>query len=500
MALIERMTNVPPPLEDYNVFTSNRPLVESLQRWAPSSIDDATAFGELVGRAHTLEQGRLANEHPPSLRGSGEITFHPAWHELMRIGREAGLTGLGWDGTPRGNTARGATFITLNQVEAGVMCPMCMTHGAVATLRARPDLAAEWEPRLISRSPDGAWCGMAMTERQGGSDVQANTTRATPSGDGEATLHGEKWFCSVPQSDAFLTLAQAPSGLSCYFVPRDQPGFHVRQLKNKLGNRSNATAEVELEGVSAWLVGEEGKGVHTIMEMVSRTRIDCVLGSAALMRRAVAEAIHHCAHRSAFGRPLIEQPLMQNVLADLCVESEAATLMAMRLVHALDEGETEFLRLATPVAKFWVCKVTPWVVAEALECIGGDGFVEDSPLPRIYRESPLNSIWEGAGNIQALDVLRAVRKQPETLDAFLAEAGAVPGLDLEQEANARKLIERLALALQRTLVVRYGAPAVADAFIARGGSQAYGTLPTDVDFAGVIERHRAERVQRFESA
>jgi len=493
MALTEPASaaNVPPPLEDYNVFASNRPLVEALERWAPAALEYATAFGERVGRASVLELGTLANEHPPSLREDGTVEFHPAWDELLRIGRAAGLTGLGWDGTPGGHVARAALFITLSQVEAGVGCPLSMTHAAVPALRRTPALAAKWERRLVSRSGDGAWCGMSMTERQGGSDVRANLMRAEPAGDGEAALYGEKWFCSAPFSDAFLVLAQAPAGLTCYLVPRAQEGFRVLRLKDKLGNRSNASAEIELDGATALTVGEEGRGVQTIIEMVAQTRIDCVLGCAALMRRAVAEAIHWCAHRSAFGKLLIEQPLMQNVLADLCVETEAATLVAMRLARACDEGETEFLRLATPVAKFWVCKVTPWIVAEALECIGGNGYVEtDSVLPRLHRESPLNGIWEGAGNVQALDVLRAVRKQPETLDAFMAEVGAVPGLDWEHEANARKLIERLALALQRTLVVRYGAPAVADAFIARGGSQAYGTLPTDVDFMAVIDRHR----------
>lgn len=492
MALTQAATNVPPPLEDYNVFTSNKPLCEALQRWAPGSMDDATAFGELVGQARVLEQGRLANEHPPALRGSGDITFHPAWHELLRAGREAGLTGLGWDGTPCGHVIRAAHFITLAQVEAGVGCPLSMTHAAVPALRTTPTLAAEWEPRLVSRGADGAWCGMSMTERQGGSDVRANLMRAEPSGSGdEATLRGEKWFCSAPQSDAFLVLAQAPAGITCYLVPRDQPAFRVIRLKDKLGNRSNASAEIALDGATALLVGEEGRGVQTIIEMVNQTRIDCVLGSAALMRRAVAEAIHWCAHRSAFGRPLIEQPLMQNVLADLAVESEAATLVGMRLARAVDDGEWEFLRLATPVAKFWICKVTPWIVAEALECIGGNGYIEsDSVLPRLHRESPLNGIWEGAGNIQALDVLRAVKKQPEALPTFVEEVGAVPGISFEEEAGARRLVERLALALQRSLLVRYGAPAVADAFIARGGGQAYGTLPTDVDFAAVIQRHR----------
>jgi putative acyl-CoA dehydrogenase len=492
MALTEppgAVSNVPPPLEDYNVFLSNRPLVESLRRWGtPEAVAEASVFGEQVGRAHVLGLGTLANDQPPMLR-AGTVEFHPAWHELLRIGREAGLTGLGWDGTAGGHVVRAALFMTLSQVEAGVGCPLSMTHAAVPALRTTPALSAEWEPRLISRSADGASCGMSMTERQGGSDVQANEMRAAPSGDGEATLHGEKWFCSAPQSDAFLVLAQAPAGLSCYLVPRDQPHFRVRRLKDKLGNRSNASAEIELDGASAWLVGEEGRGVQTIIEMVNQTRIDCVLGSAALMRRAVAEAIHWCAHRVAFGKPLIEQPLMRNVLADLCVESEAATLVAMRLAYACDRGESAFLRLATPVAKFWVCKVTPWVVAEALECIGGNGYTSDSVMPRLYRESPLNSIWEGAGNIQCLDAVRALSKSPEPLDAFVAEVGSVSELDTS-EPNARRMVERLALALLRSLVVRCGSPAVADAFIARGGGQAYGTLPVDVDFAAVIDRHR----------
>jgi putative acyl-CoA dehydrogenase len=491
MALTEQVSNVPPALEDYNVFLANRPLVDALQRWGtPEAVGEATMLGERVGRAETLGLGTLANEHPPVLREDGEVEFHPAWHELMRIGREAGLTGLGWDGTSHGHITRAALFMTLSQVEAGVGCPLSMTHAAVPALRTTPSVAAEWEPRLVSCSVDaGALCGMSMTERQGGSDVRANLMRAVPGEEGEATLHGEKWFCSAPQSDAFLVLAQAPEGLSCYLVPREQDGFRVLRLKDKLGNRSNASAEIELDGAWAQLVGEEGRGVQTIIEMVNQTRIDCVLGSAAIMRRAVAEAIHHCAHRSAFGKLLIEQPLMQNVLADLCVDVEAATLVAMRLARACDEGETAFLRLATPMAKYWVCKVTPWVVAEALECIGGSGYTSDSVMPRLYRESPLNSIWEGAGNIQCLDAVRALSRSPEPLDAFVAEVGSVSELDAS-EANARRMVERLALALARSLVVRYGAPAVADAFIARAGSQAYGTLPVDVDFAAIIDRHR----------
>ena len=418
------------------------------------------------------EQPPAPADQPPPLEGSG---------------RAAGLTGLGWDGHPGGHTARAALFLTLSQVEAGVGCPLSMTHAAVPSLRLPPALAAEWEPRLASRAPDGALCGMAMTERQGGSDVRANLMWAEPAGEGEAALYGEKWFCSAPQSDAFLVLAQAPGGLSCYLVERGE-GFRVLRLKDKLGNRSNASAEIELEGARGRLVGAEGRGVPAIVEMVNQTRLDCVLGSAALMRRAVAEASWHAAHRSAFGRRLAGQPLMQNVLADLCLESEAATLVAMRLARACDEGEQAFLRLATAVAKYWVCKVTPWLVAEALECLGGNGYTAETVLPRLYRESPLNSLWEGAGNVNCLDVLRAIRKTPETLEAFAAEVGPVGELDLS-EAAARRTVEQLASALERSLVERYSPPAVAEAFAARSRGRAYGTLPAGHDVEAIIDRH-----------
>jgi putative acyl-CoA dehydrogenase len=453
-------------------------------------MEEATAFGAWVGSARTLELGTQANERPPRLRADGAVEFDPSWDELLRLGREAGPTGLGWDGAAGGHTLRAALFMTLSQVEAGVGCPLSMTHAAVPALRTTPALAVAWEPRLMARS-DGAWCGMSMTERQGGSDVRANEMRAEPSGDGEAVLTGEKWFCSAPFSDAFLVLAQSPAGLSCYLVPRDQPSFRVVRLKDKLGNRSNASAEIELDSARAWLVGEEGRGVQTIIEMVNQTRIDCVLGSAALMRRAVAEAIHWCTHRWAFGKPLIDHPLMQNVLADLAIESEAATLLAMRLAYACDRGESAFLRLATPVVKFWVCKVTPWVVAEALECIGGNGYVEDaSVLPRLYRESPLNGIWEGPGNIQALDVLRAVERSPESLSAFFEEIGGpLDRLD-DSEGNARRVVERLATTLQRSLVARYAPEDVADAFVARTG-RAYGNIASGFAVGAIIDRHRA---------
>jgi putative acyl-CoA dehydrogenase len=348
---------------------------------------------------------------------------------------------------------------------------------------------------------------MAMTERQGGSDVRANETTARPDGDAWL-LDGHKWFCSAPMSDAFLVLAQAPAGLSCFLLERPQAGFRIERLKDKLGNRSNASAEITLDGAVAQLVGEEGRGVRTILEMVVHTRLDCVLGSTALMRRAVAEATHHAAHRSAFGRLLADQPLMRNVLADLCVESEAATVTALRLARAFDEAEGPFRRLATAVAKFWICKRTPPLVAEALECLGGNGYVEESQLPRLFRESPLNSIWEGSGNVNALDVLRALHREPETADAFLAEVRLAAGGDsrlddairrLEDELaapseeGARRLLERLALVLQGSLLVRHGAPEVADAFCASrlaepGG--VYGTLPANLDLAAIVERHR----------
>jgi putative acyl-CoA dehydrogenase len=392
----------------------------------------------------------------------------------------------------------------LGEVEAGVCCPLSMTFAAVPALRAQPDVAAEWIPRLTSGE---ALCGMAMTERQGGSDVRANETTARRDGE-EWLLDGEKWFCSAPQADAFLVLAQAPGGLSCFLLQRPQPGFRIERLKDKLGNRSNASGEVTLEQARARLVGEEGRGVRTIVEMVVHTRLDCVLGSAALMRRAVAEATHHAAHRSAFGRLLADQPLMQNVLADLCVESEAATVTALRLARAYDEADGPFRRLATAVGKFWVCKRTPPLVAEALECLGGNGYVEESHLPRLFRESPVNSVWEGSGNVNALDVLRALGREPETADAFLAEVRLAEGADarldaavtrLERELtepderSARRLLELLAVTLQGSLLVRHGAPEVADAFCASrleapGG--VFGTLAPGLDHGAIVERHR----------
>ncbi len=527
------------PLENYNVFGEDRALVEALRReggeWAE---DRAMAIGEIAGRAQTLRWGAEANENTPRLRTHDrfgnridEVEFHPAWHELMRIGIGHGVHALPWrEPQPGAHVARAAMFIALSQAEAGIGCPISMTYSAIPALRTQPELAEEWEPRFLSLSYDGerlvpapdktgALCGMAMTEKQGGSDVRANTTVARPLNGGgpgaEYEITGHKWFCSAPMCDAFLVLAQADGGLSCFLLPRFTPDgernrFHIQRLKDKLGNRSNASSEVEFRSAWARLIGDEGRGVPTIIEMVNHTRLDCTIGSTAGMRAGVALAAHHCSQRSAFGKLLIEQPLMRNVLADLAVESEAATVSAMRLARTYDEDAPELRRLATPVLKYWTCKRAPAHAVEALECFGGNGYVEESGMPRLFRESPLSSIWEGSGNVQALDVLRAMARGPEAVEAFFAEvgeaAGAEPRLDSyaasvreelgdldDIEVRARRVVERMALALQGSLLVRFGDPAVADAFCASRltgeWSGAFGTLPAGTDFGAIVERH-----------
>jgi putative acyl-CoA dehydrogenase len=489
--------NQPPPLAGHDLHAANPPLAEGVRRLAPWAEERVAAFGRALG-GEPLEWARLANEHPPVLRTHDrygnridEVEFHPAWHRLMRLSISNGLHALPWrEPRPGAHAARAALMLLALQVEAGHGCPVSMTFSALPALRATPDLAAAWEPRLTSLDYDEvALCGMSMTERQGGSDVRANTTAAEPTADGWL-LTGAKWFCSAPQSAAFLVLAQAPAGLSCFLVERGE-GFRLVRLKDKLGNRSNASAEIELERAPARLVGEEGRGVRTIIEMVNHTRLDCVLGTAALMRAGVEQATWHAAHRLAFGRLLAGQPLMANVLADLCVESEAATLTALRLAEAYDDpAQAPFRRIATAIAKYWVCKRGPAHAAEALECLGGNGYVEDSGLPRIYRETPLLSIWEGSGNVIALDVLRAIRREPESLEAFLAELDddLRPAVGDPDEADARRVVEQLALALQGTLLRRHGDPAVAEAFFARSGL-AYGTLPHGVELGAIVERH-----------
>jgi putative acyl-CoA dehydrogenase len=532
------VTNQPPPLEGYDVFGADAALVEAVDReGAAWAADDLHALGRLAGSPEAIAWGFEANRNPPELRTHDrfghridEVAYHPAYHELMRVAVGHGLHGAPWAvEQPGAHVARAAGFVTWSQVEAGHGCPVSMTYSVVPALRHQPDLAEEWEPRLVARAYDprsvpareksGAIAGMAMTEKQGGSDVRANTTRAEAAGDGTWTLTGHKWFCSAPMSDAFLVLAQAPGGLSCFLLPRVLPDgsrnrFHLQRLKDKLGNRANASSEVELSDALAWLVGEEGRGVRAIIEMVNHTRLDCVLGSAGLMRQAAVQAAHHTAHRAAFGRRLAEQPLMRNVLADLAVESEAATALALRVAGSFDragqdEHERRIRRLVTAVAKYWVCKRAPTVVAEALECLGGNGYVEESGMPRLYREAPLNSIWEGAGNVNSLDVLRAVAREPETLEAVRTELAAARGGDArldafldrldrelavttDLEVRARRLVEAVALALQGALLVRNAPAPVADAFcasrLAGDWGNALGTLPAGLDLGPIIER------------
>jgi putative acyl-CoA dehydrogenase len=542
MVNTHEVINQPPPLEDYDVFGADPVLVEGVEReGAAWAVDDLHALGKLAGSPEAIEWGFAANRFPPELRTHDRfgnrvdrISYHPAYHELMRVAVGHGLHAAPWAADrPGAHVARAAAFVVWSQVEAGHGCPISMTYSIVPALRNQPDLSAEWESRLVARTYDprdvpapekaGAIAGMGMTEKQGGSDVRANTTRAEPAGDGDWRLTGHKWFCSAPMSDVFLMLAQAPGGLSCFFVPRWLPdstrnaGLRLVRLKDKLGNRSNASGEIELDGALAWLVGEEGRGVRTIIDMVAHTRLDCVLGATATVRQAAAQAFHHAAHRRAFGNALVDQPLMRVVLADLAVESEAATVTALRLARAFDDAARgdatadALRRLATAVGKYWVCKRQPTVVGEALECLGGNGYVEESIMPRLFRESPLNGIWEGSGNVICLDVLRAMAREPLALDAFLAElditAGADPRLDAAVdrvrselvaldgiEGRARRVVEAMALAFQGNLLVRHGHPAVAEAFLASRltGEQglALGTLPAGIDVGTIIERAR----------
>ncbi|MGH8892846.1 MAG: acyl-CoA dehydrogenase family protein [Actinomycetes bacterium] len=533
-AATHEVTNQPPPLVGHDVLGSDRALVQALEAYAgPALVGELSALGRLAGSERAQRWGAEANAHPPVLRTHDryghrvdEVDFHPAWHELLTVAVESGLHAAPWSPSPGigAHLRRAAGFVVWSQVEAGHGCPVSMTYAAVPALRVDPAVAAVWEPGLSAPAYDpglrpasdkaGLLAGMGMTEKQGGSDVRANTTRAEPlAADGEYLLTGHKWFCSAPMCDVFLVLAQAPGGLTCFVVPRVLPDgarnvFRIQRLKDKLGNRSNASSEIELDGTWARRLGEEGRGVATIIEMVSATRLDCVLGSTALMRQAVAQATHHARHRTAFGGPLSEKPLMRNVLADMALESEAATLLAMRLAHAFDTGERDLRRLAVAVGKYWVCKRTPALVGEALECLGGNGYVEESGMPRLYREAPLNSIWEGSGNVNALDVLRALAREPATLEAFVAEAETARGADRRldaaldrlgkelttvEEAGARRLVELMALVLQGSLLARHSPPYVVDAFCAsrlEPGDRglAFGTLPAGVDTAAIVAR------------
>jgi putative acyl-CoA dehydrogenase len=526
--MTHEVTNQAPPLVDYDV-AQHAPLLEALEReGAGWYAEDLHRLGELAGSEEAQRWGADANTHEPVLRTHDrygnridEVEFHPTWHKLMTVAVGEGLAASAWaSDKPAAHAARAAGYLAWMQVEGGHACPITMTYAMVPALRQQPELASQYEPLLTSRTYDpglrvpttkqGLLAGMGMTEKQGGSDVRTNTTRAVSAGDGTWRITGHKWFTSAPMCDLFLVLAQSPGGLSCFLVPRVLPDgarntFRIQRLKDKLGNRSNASSEPEFENTVGWLVGEEGRGVRTIIEMVAVTRLDCAIGSAAMMRAALAQAIHHAQHRAAFGALLVDKPAMQNVLADLALESEAATTLVMRLAGALDRQENAFRRLGVAVGKYWVTKRGPVFAGEALECLGGNGYVEDSGMPRLYREAPLMSVWEGSGNVNALDVLRAMAREPESVEAFFAEVALADDArvtsyvaDLQKdlgeadEVSARRLVERLALALQASLLVRHAPSYVSDAFCATrlGGDWgfAYGTLPKGLDLRAIVDR------------
>jgi putative acyl-CoA dehydrogenase len=540
-AQTHEVTNQPPALENYNLFEQDTALQEAVAReGAAASVADLKRFGDWAGSASAIELGFQANASKPAFNTHDrfghrvdQVSFHPAYHQLMAKAMEEGLHSSPWTHPGKGaHVARAAKYYMHSQVEAAHCCPITMTFAAIPSIRKQPELAAVWEQKILANQYDPANCpdadkqsvtiGMAMTEKQGGSDVRANTTRASPvgtGGPGEAyELVGHKWFVSAPMCDAFLVLARTSSGLSCFLMPRwrsdgSKNPLQVQRLKNKMGNVANASSEAELRGALAWMVGEEGRGVPTIIEMVAMTRFDCMIGSSAGMRQALAQATHHCRHRRAFGQRLNSQPLMQNVLADLALESEAAMTYTLRVARALDnqhlEHERLLARLATPVGKYWICKRTPNHAYESMECLGGNGVIEDSIMPRLLRESPVNAIWEGSGNVQCLDTLRALQKEPDTLDAFFGEAAIARSTDArfdrflaqlkhdftdtsDFQYRARNLVDRLALLMQASLMLRHSDPAAADAFCASRldytGGMNYGNLPPGLDTPRIIRR------------
>jgi putative acyl-CoA dehydrogenase len=532
--------NQPPPFEDVNRFTSDTALIETVGREGAGFAEPAfVELGERVGSADVQDQAAQANRHPPELKAFDrfgcridEVQFHPAYHALMRLGIEAGVSSIAWTAASGGHVAHAALLYLMTAADAGVCCPFSMTYASIPTLRRQPDLAEIWERKVTVARYDaasrpaaekaGVTLGMAMTEKQGGSDVRANTTRAMAlSGRGEFELIGHKWFCSAPMSDAFFTLAQTGVGLSCLLVPRWQPdgsrnALHIMRLKDKLGDRSNASAEIEYHGAFARLVGDEGQGVRTIIDMVQGTRLDCMVGSAALMRNALVGAIWHCTRRTAFGLPLSDQPVMAKVLADLSLEQEAALALAFRVARAFDDADTDAIaaglrRVLTPIAKYWICKRAPAFVYEAMECHGGNGYVEESPLPRYFRQSPLNSIWEGSGNVIALDALRALKSQPVLLEALLGELecarGFAPHLDRVlrglpdlvrhlDDNRARQFCELTALTMQASILVAHAPSFVADAFVATrfeaAAPNTYGAFAANIDCKAIIARASPE--------
>jgi len=535
------VTNQPPPLDPYNLLTSDAALAEAVGReGAAWALPQLTALGATLGASKTVALGFAANKYPPELHAFDrfghridEVTYHPAWHALMKMAVGAGLHSSPWAAPrPGAHVARAAGTYMLTQIESGVYCPIAMTYGCVPTLRRNAAVARDWLPRVFGTAYDPRsvpaaqkttnLIGMAMTENQGGSDLRTNVTRAEAlSSDGERRaflLSGHKWFMSAPMCDAFVVLAQAGRGPSCFLMPRFKPdgernAIQINRVKDKLGNRSNASSEVEFFAAYAELIGEEGRGIPTIIEMSNYTRLDCAIGSSGLMRQAVAQAIHHARHRTAFQKKLVEQPLMTNVLADVALEAEAAIALTFRLARTYDETDASalaFRRVVTPAAKFWICKRATALVGEAMEVLGGSGYVEDSVLPRIYRETPVNSIWEGSGNVMCLDVLRALGREPQAAEMLLAEIGEAAAADrrlaafaaalaarltklaFAEEAQARALTRDLVLALQGALLVRHGPPALADAFcVARLGEErggAFGVLPHDVDAGAIVAR------------
>ncbi len=545
LATTHTIENVARPLQNYNLYQQDRPLQKLVEHyggaWGNASL---TEFGEHLGRAEYIDLGFQANEHKPTLETHDRygnridlVKFHPAYHQLMHTALSHGLHSSPWTDPKSGaHVVRSAKTYLHSQIEAAHGCPVTMTFAAVPTLLKQPDVADVWLPKVTScgYEPDNiphtqksaVTIGMAMTEKQGGSDVRANSTRAYPLGQpGPGQLYelvGHKYFVSAPMCDAFLVLAHSEGGLSCFLLPRWRPDgsknpMQIQQLKQKMGNVANASCETELRGALAWMIGEEGKGVRNIIDMVALTRFDCMIGSSAGMRQAVSQATHHCQHRAAFGAKLIDQPLMQNVLADLAIEAEAAITLSMRFAHALDnpnqEGEQHLTRLGTAVGKYWICKRTPNHAYEAMECIGGSGVMETSPMPRLFRESPVNSIWEGSGNVQCLDMLRALGRTPDTLAVFFSElakaSGAHPVLDAriialkerfrhtdDLEYHARSVVDDMAQTLQAALLYQTGNTLIADAFcqsrLASTGTHNYGTLPKGVNCAEIIDRARPE--------
>ncbi|GJL94213.1 MAG: acyl-CoA dehydrogenase [Hyphococcus sp.] len=535
------VSNQPPPFEDVNIYECDIALTGAIAANGGKAHEKTlNAFGARCGSSEVIEWARQANKNAPQLisfdrygHRLDEVEFHPAYHSLMKLGLEAGVAGGAWTAKNSGHVLHAGLLYLMGQADGGVCCPMSMTYASLPALREEPALAKEWEPRITANAYDqrfipstdknAATIGMAMTEKQGGSDVRANTTRAEPDGDAYM-LTGHKWFCSAPMCDAFLTLAQTDAGLTCFLVPRWRPdgtrnALHIMRLKDKLGDRSNASSEIEYHGAYAQRIGEEGRGVRTIIEMVHHTRLDCVVGSAGGMRAAVAQALWHCAHRSAFQKKLIDQPAMASVLADLALETEAATALAFRLAGAFDkakndEREAAFMRLATPIAKYWICKRQPGVVYEALECHGGAGFIEEGPMARLYRGAPLNAIWEGSGNVIALDILRAISREPASLEAVRDEINKARGVNKYfgqhvtrlddwfkpgalNEATARRFAGDMALALEAAALVQSAPDYVVEGFCeARFGPDkqmsVYGALPNGFNVQPILDRARPE--------